>query len=205
MGNSLVTRALEILWLDQNLKIFYKISIFRTTQKMTKVTKFAKSDPLSTILTRVLVILFQVMIIKALTSIWWNSKVDQAWNNMSKKRQSNGILSFHTTFLVKTYLYQFDLHSGKKESREENMGPSVVLIITESLQNSHSVVFLIISSTVPHLLWGVMIEICMVFAIPKRIGKECGRCLLTERWRQVIFSTCIPKRYLSVSGLTGVQ
>ena len=86
---------------------------------MTKVTKFAKSDPLSTILTRVLVILFQVMIIKALTSIWWNSKVDQAWNNMSKKRQSNGILSFHTTFLVKTYLYQFDLHSGKKKAEKK--------------------------------------------------------------------------------------
>ena len=124
---------------------------------------------------------------------------------VKKKSQSNGILSFHTTFLVKGYLYQFDLHSGKKESREENMGPSVVLIITESLQNSHSVVFLIISSTAPHLLWSVMIEICMVFAIPKRIGKECRRCLLTERWRQVIFSTCIPKRYLSVSGLTGAQ
>ena len=55
----MVTRALEMLWLDQNLKIFYEISIFWTTQKMTKVTKVAELDPLSTILTRVLVILFQ--------------------------------------------------------------------------------------------------------------------------------------------------
>ena len=194
MDNSLVTRALEMLWLDQNVEIFYEISIFRTTQKMTKVTKVAKLDPLSTILIRVLIILFQMMIIKVLTSIWWKSKVDQARNNMSKTSQSNGILSFHITILVKGYLYQFDLHSDKKESGEENLGPGVVVKITESLQNSHSIVFLIISSTVPHLLWSFMIEVCMVLAIPKRIGKECGRCLLTERWRQVISSACIQKR-----------
>ena len=194
MDNSLVTRALEMLWLDQNVEIFYEISIFRTTQKMTKVTKVAKLDPLSTILIRVLIILFQMMIIKVLTSIWWKSKVDQARNNMSKTSQSNGILSFHITILVKGYLYQFDLHSDKKESGEENLGPGVVFKITESLQNSHSIVFLIISSTVPHLLWSFMIEVCMVLAIPKRIGKECGRCLLTERWRQVISSACIQKR-----------
>ena len=194
MDNSLVTRALEMLWLDQNVEIFYEISIFRTTQKMTKVTKVAKLDPLSTILIRVLIILFQMMIIKVLTSIWWKSKVDQARNNMSKTSQSNGILSFHITILVKGYLYQFDLHSDEKESREENLGPGVVVKITESLQNSHSIVFLIISSTVPHLLWSFMIEVCMVLAIPKRIGKECGRCLLTETWRQVISSACIQKR-----------
>ena len=58
-----------MLWLDQNVEIFYEISIFRTTQKMTKVTKVAKLDPLSTILIRVLIILFQMMIIKVLTSI----------------------------------------------------------------------------------------------------------------------------------------
>ena len=73
---------------------------------------------------------------------------------------------------MKGYLYHFDLHSGKKESGEENLGPGVVLKITESLQNSHSIVFLIISSTVSHLLSGFMIEVCMVFAILKRIGKE---------------------------------
>ena len=84
MDNSLVTRALEMLWLDQNLKIFYEISIFRTTQKMKKVTKLAKLDPLLTILTRDLVILSQMMIIRVLTSTWLNSMVDQAWNNMSK-------------------------------------------------------------------------------------------------------------------------
>ena len=194
MDNSLVTRALEMLWLDQNVEIFYEISIFRTTQKMAKVTKVAKLDPLSTILIIVLIILFQMMIIKALMSIWWKSKADQARNNMSKTSQSNGILSFHITILLKGYLYQFDLHSYKKESGEENLGPGVVLKITESLQNSHSIVFLIISSTVLHLLWSFIIEVCMVLAIPKRIGKECGRCLLTERWRQVISSACIQKR-----------
>ena len=194
MDNSLVTRALEMLWLDQNVEIFYEISIFRTTQKMAKVTKVAKLDPLSTILIIVLIILFQMMIIKALMSIWWKSKADQARNNMSKTSQSNGILSFHITILLKGYLYQFDLHSYKKESGEENLGPGVVLKITESLQNSLFIVFLIISSTVPHLLWSFMIEVCMVLAIPKRIGKECGRCLLTERWRQVISSACIQKR-----------
>ena len=55
----------KILWLDQDLKIFSKIFIFQTTQKMIKV-----SDPLSTSLTRVIVILFQMIILKELTSIW---------------------------------------------------------------------------------------------------------------------------------------
>ena len=53
------TRALEMLWLDRDLKTFYKISLFRTTQKVRGI-------------------LFQTMIFKALTSIWRNSKVDQA-------------------------------------------------------------------------------------------------------------------------------
>ena len=78
--------------------------------------------------------------------------VDQAQNNMSKTSQSNGILSSYITILVEGYLYQFDLHSDKKESGEENLGPGVVLKITESLQNSLSIGFLIVSSIVPHLL-----------------------------------------------------
>ena len=39
------------------------------------------------------------------------------------------------------YLYQFDLYLGKKEGAEENLGPSVVLKTTESLQNSHCIFF----------------------------------------------------------------
>ena len=78
--------------------------------------------------------------------------VDQAPNNMSKTSQSNGILSSYITILVEGYLYQFDLHSDKKESGEENLGPGVVLKITESLQNSLSIGFLMVSSIVPHLL-----------------------------------------------------
>ena len=31
----------------------------------------------------------------------------------------------------------------------------------------------------------------MVLTLPERIGKECQRCLLTERWRDVISSSCI--------------
>ena len=67
---SLVIKALEILWLDRDLKTFYKISIFQTIQQLTKVTKVTKSDALSIILTRVLVILFQIMILRALMSLW---------------------------------------------------------------------------------------------------------------------------------------
>ena len=99
--SSLVTRALETLCLGQDLKTLFRISIFRATQKMTKVTKVAKSDPLSTILTRVLVILLQMMILKALTGIWWNSKVDQAWKNIPKTNQSSGESRFGITVLVK--------------------------------------------------------------------------------------------------------
>ena len=59
-----------MLWLDQDLKTFYKISIFWITQKVKKVTKVRKLDLLPIILTKDLVILFQMAIIKTLTSIW---------------------------------------------------------------------------------------------------------------------------------------
>ena len=39
------------------------------------------------------------------------------------------------------YLYQFGLYLRKKESAEENLRPGVVLKMTESLQNSHCVIF----------------------------------------------------------------
>ena len=70
MENSLATRVSEMLWLDQDLKTFYKISIFWITQKVKKVTKVRKLDLLPIILTKDLVILFQMAIIKTLTSIW---------------------------------------------------------------------------------------------------------------------------------------
>ena len=35
------------------------------------------------------------------------------------------------------YLYQLDLYLGKKENSEENLGPGVVLKMTEGLVNSH--------------------------------------------------------------------
>ena len=59
-----------MLWLDQDLKTFYEISIFWITQKVKKVTKVRKLDLLPIILTKDLVILFQMAIIKTLTSIW---------------------------------------------------------------------------------------------------------------------------------------
>ena len=46
---------------------------------------------------------------------------------------------------------QFDLHLGKEERAEENVGVGVVLKMTESIQNSYCMAFLIISATVPHL------------------------------------------------------
>ena len=42
-----------------------------------------------------------MMILKTLRSIWLNSKVDQAWNNMSKTSQLNGVSSFGIIVLVK--------------------------------------------------------------------------------------------------------
>ena len=59
-----------MLWLDQDLKTFYEIYIFWITQKVKKVTKVRKLDLLPIILTKDLVILFQMAIIKTLTSIW---------------------------------------------------------------------------------------------------------------------------------------
>ena len=39
------------------------------------------------------------------------------------------------------YLYQLDLYLGKKEKTEENLCPSVVLKMTECLENSYCTVF----------------------------------------------------------------
>ena len=39
------------------------------------------------------------------------------------------------------YLYQFDLYLGKKESREENLGPNVVLALTECLKDTQCTIF----------------------------------------------------------------
>ena len=109
---------------------------------------------------------------------------------------------------MKGYLYQFDLLSGKKESGEENLGPGVVLKITESLQNCHSIVFLIIFSTVPHLLSSFMIEVCMVSAILKRIGKECRGMPVDRKMKvgdiEYLYSekVAISSYKVAVSGLT---
>ena len=69
-GEFIGSEGIKMLWLDQDLKTFCKISTFRTTQKMTKVTNDTKSDTLLTVLTKVLVILFEMSILKALTSTW---------------------------------------------------------------------------------------------------------------------------------------
>ena len=136
-----------------------------------------------------------------------NTKDDE--NDKGCKIRS--LSSFHITVLVKGYLYQFDLHSGKKESEEENLGPGVVLKITESLQNSHSIYFLIISSTVSHLLSSFMIEFCMVFAILKRIGKECRGIPVDRKMKaddiEYLYSekVAISSYKVAVTGLLGVQ
>ena len=39
------------------------------------------------------------------------------------------------------YLYQLDFYFGKKEKTAENVGPSVVLKMTECLENSYCTVF----------------------------------------------------------------
>ena len=76
---------------------FYKISIFGTTQQLTKVTKGYKF--------RSLIKHFKQSFSNSFSndsqSINGNSKVDQARNNMSKTSQSNGVLSFNIAVLMK--------------------------------------------------------------------------------------------------------
>ena len=61
-----------MFWVDQELKTFQEIPVFWTTKKMTnwQSQKVTKSGLLSTILKTVSVGLFQMMILKALTSMW---------------------------------------------------------------------------------------------------------------------------------------
>ena len=70
VDSSMVTPVLEMLWLERELDTFCEIFIFWTIYKITKASKAMNSDPLSIILSRFLVILFQMTIIKALKSIW---------------------------------------------------------------------------------------------------------------------------------------
>ena len=144
MEKALVTRALETLWLDRDLKTFYEISIFWARQKMTK------SDILSTILTRVLVILFQMINLKVLSSIWWHSKVDQAWNNMSKASQSNRVSNFGVIVLVKQDTSFIWLALGKKESAQKKIWDRVLFWKWLNPFKIVTVHFFMIFTTVPH-------------------------------------------------------
>ena len=131
-----------MLWLDQDLKTFYEISIFRTPQKMTKEIKVTKSDPISTIL-RVFVILLQMNILKVLTTIRWNSKIDQAWNNMSKTIQANGFSSFGVVVLMKqdtsiNFTFTWVKNKVQKKIRDQVMfwkwlGPFKIVTVCVSL------------------------------------------------------------------------
>ena len=48
------------------------------------------------------------------------------------------------------YLYQLDLYLGKEEKTVESLGPSVVLKMTDCLENSYCAVFSIIFSIALH-------------------------------------------------------
>ena len=80
-------------------------------------------------------------------------------------------------------LYQFVLPLGKKESAEENMGPGLVLNLTEFLQNSHSFLdgFFDNFFKSPSLIVNLYIGGLCGIGTSERIGKEYRKCLLTER------------------------
>ena len=59
-----------------------------------------------------------------------------------KNKPINWAFKFRYHCASKTgYLYQFDFYIGKKESREENLGSSVVLAWTEWLQDTYCAIF----------------------------------------------------------------
>ena len=87
---------------------------------------------------------------------------------MPKTTQSNGASSFSIVVLVKQNTSINLTCTWVKKSAEENLGPGVVLKMTESLENSHCMAFSIR-------------EVCMGLALPERIKKKCQRCLMTER------------------------
>ena len=81
------------------------------------------------------------------------------------------------------YIYQFVLPLGKKESAEENLGPGLVLNLTEFLQNSHSFLegFFDNFFKSPSLIVNLYIGGLCGIGTSERIGKEYRKCLLTER------------------------
>ena len=77
--------------------------------------KLAKSDPLSTILTRVLVIPFEMMILKALKSIWGNPNYRSSMKKYIKNKPVKWDFKFlHRCASEAGCLYQTDLYLDKK-------------------------------------------------------------------------------------------
>ena len=72
------------------------------------------------------------------------------------------------------------------------MGPDVVLKMTESLQNRHCMIFFFDNLFNSPSVRMNLVYACVALALPKKIGKECQRFLLTEKGREMISSNCIP-------------
>ena len=133
-----------MLWLDRDCKTFYGISIFRTTQKMTKVTEGYK--------VRCLINHFNQRFCNSVS----NDDSESIDKHIVKFKGRSGMKQYIKNKPIKWdfkiwyrctcetgYLCQLDLYLRKKESAEENLGPGVVLKMIESLQNSHCMVFFV--------------------------------------------------------------
>ena len=106
-----------MLCLDRKLDTFYKISIFRTTHNITKVSKHNSQS-----------------IDKHMVRFKHEAICQKQANQMGFK-----VL---VSLCYWNGIPQFDLHGGKTESTEENLGPGVASEMNKSLHTSHCMVFL---------------------------------------------------------------
>ena len=73
------------------------------------------------------------------------------------------------------YLYQFDLHLGKKKNREENLGPSGVLVLTECFGNAYCNIFFDNFVNSPSPIMNLSTKVFMELVLLEWIGKECRK------------------------------
>ena len=121
----------------------------------------------------------------------------------ANKKAIKGGFKFWNRCASKTwYLYQFDLHLGK---REENRGPTVILALTEYFEDSTVPFSLTISSTVHPLLSSFSTKVFTELVLAEWKGKKCQKWNQTNRWREVITNISLLTKLLSVNGVIDDQ
>ena len=115
-----------------------------------------------------------------------------------KSKETNWGFKFWYRRASKTgYIHQFDLHFGRKESKEEKLGPSVVLALIECLEDTYCTIFFD-KQSIP---WKNFTELVLL----EWIGKKYRKWNQTTRCREMITNISLLTKLLAVNYLINDQ